>query len=67
VVAPYAAAGWTGAQVAGTPWRATPGTRVTLGVALEWLGLIRVEGGYGAESRKLHLALDVTRDFWGLL
>ena len=67
IVAPYAALGWTAVPVSGTPWRATPGTRATLGLALEWLGLLRVEGGYGAQSRKLHLALDVTRDFWGLL
>lgn len=67
ILAPYAAAGWTARPIAGTPWRATPGTRVTLGLALEWLGLLRVEGGYGAESRKVHLALDVSRDFWGLL
>jgi hypothetical protein len=67
ILAPYAAAGWTARPIAGTPWRATPGTRVTLGLALEWLGLLRVEGGYGAESRKVHLALDVTHDFWGLL
>jgi len=67
ILAPYAAAGWTDEPVAGTPWSATPGARVTLGLAIEWLGLLRVEGGYGAESRKAHVALDVTRDFWGLL
>lgn len=67
VIAPYAAAGWTDEPVAGTPWVATPGTRMTLGLALEWLGLLRLEGGYGAESRKAHVALDVMRDFWGLL
>ena len=67
IAAPFAAAGWTDAPVAGTPWLATPGTRVTLGLALEWLGLVRLEGGYGVESRKVHMALDVSRDFWGLL
>jgi len=66
-VAPFAVAGWTARPIAGTPWRATPGTRVTLGLALEWLGVIRVEAGYGAQSRRMHAALDVARDFWGLL
>jgi hypothetical protein len=67
IVAPYAAAGWTAAPVVGTPWIGAPGTRVTLGLALEWLGLLRVESGYGAESRRVHVALDIARDFWGLL
>ena len=67
IVAPFAAAGWSDRSVRGTPWLATPGTRVTLGLAFEWLGLVRVEAGYGAESRKVHLALDVSRDFWGIL
>ena len=66
-LAPYAVAGWTDRPIADTPWRATPGTRLTLGLALEWLGVIRVDGGYGVQSRRVHVALDVTRDFWGLL
>jgi len=66
-VAPFAVAGWTARPIAGTPWRATPGTRMTLGLALEWLGVLRVEGGYGAQSRRVHVAVDVVRDFWALL
>ena len=66
-VAPYLAAGWADRPVPGTPWAATPGTRVTLGLGLEWLGVFRFEAGLGAESRRVRLALDVTRDFWGIL
>jgi hypothetical protein len=66
-LAPFVAAGWSGQPVAGTPWVATPGARVTVGAALEWLGLFRVDAGYGVQSRRAHLAFDVTRDFWGIL
>ena len=66
-LAPYAAVGWTSEPVALTPWRPTPGARVTFGLGAEWLGLIRVEAGYGAQSRHLHVAFDVTRDFWDIL
>ncbi len=66
-VAPYVAAGWADRPVPGTPWVATPGTRVTLGLGLEWLGVFRLEAGVGAESRRVGFALDVTRDFWGIL
>jgi hypothetical protein len=66
-LAPFAAAGWTDWPIAGTPWRATPGTRVTLGLAAEWLGVFRLEAGYGVETRRAHIAFDVTRDFWDIL
>ena len=66
-LAPYLAAGWADRPVAGTPWAATPGARVTLGLALEWLGVFRLEAGFGAQSRRLALAFDVTRDFWAIL
>jgi len=66
-LAPYAAWGWTAEPIALTPWRATPGTRVTLGLGAEWLGLLRFEAGYGVQSRQLRLAFDVTRDFWDIL
>ncbi len=66
-LAPFAAAGWADRSVAATPWAATPGARVTLGVALEWLGLFRLEAGVGVQTRRTHLAFDVTRDFWGVL
>ncbi len=68
-LAPYAAAGWSDRPVPGTPWRATPGggARVTLGVGLEWLGVFRLDAGYGLESRRARIAFDVTRDFWDIL
>jgi hypothetical protein len=66
-LAPYAAVGWAAEQIPGTTWQATPGTRATLGLGAEWLGLLRVEAGYGVQSRRLHVAFDVTRDFWDIL
>ena len=66
-VAPFIATGWADAPVANTPWRATPGARVTTGLGLEWLGVFRLEVGYGAQSGRTHLAFDVTRDFWSVL
>jgi len=66
-IAPYVAAGWAGRPVPGTPWAATPGTRMTFGVGLEWLGVFRFEAGVGAQTRRAGFAFDVTRDFWGIL
>ena len=66
-LAPYAAWGWTAEPVALTPWRAAPGTRVTLGLGAEWLGLLRWEAGYGLQTHQLHVAFDVARDFWDIL
>jgi hypothetical protein len=66
-VAPYVALGWAARPVAGTPWAATPGTRITLGLAFEWLGVFRWEAGYGTAAHRVGLAFDVARDFWGIL
>ncbi|MGH7520156.1 MAG: hypothetical protein ACREMI_02645 [Gemmatimonadales bacterium] len=66
-LAPYAAVGWVSEPVALTPWQPTPAARVTFGLGAEWLGLIRVEAGYGVQSRRVHVAFDVTRDFWDIL
>jgi hypothetical protein len=66
-LAPYAAWGWTAEPVALTPWRAAPGTRVTLGLGAEWLGLLRLEAGYGLQTHQVHVAFDVARDFWDIL
>ena len=66
-LAPYVATGWTSEPLALTPWRGTPGTRVTLGLGAEWLGVFRLEAGYGVQTRRIHVALDVTRDFWDIL
>lgn len=67
IVAPYVASGWAARAVPNTPWVAAPGTRVTLGLALEWLGVFRCEGGVGAQTHRLGLAFDVMRDFWSIL
>ena len=67
MLAPYIAAGWTERPVAGAPWRATPGVRVTAGAGIEWLGVFRLEVGYGVQSRRAHVTFDVTRDFWSVL
>jgi len=66
-VAPYVALGWTGRPVAGTPWAATPDTRVTLGLGFEWLGVFRWDVGFATAARRVGLAFDVARDFWGIL
>ncbi|OLC09642.1 MAG: hypothetical protein AUH41_04610 [Gemmatimonadetes bacterium 13_1_40CM_66_11] len=66
-LAPYTALGWSAEPLALTPWRPTPGTRVTVGLGVEWLGLFRLEAGYGVQSRRMRVAFDVTRDFWDIL
>jgi hypothetical protein len=68
-LAPYVAAGWADGKidVIPTPWSVTPGTRVTVGLGAEWLGVFRVEAGYGMQSHDAHVAFDVTRDFWDIL
>jgi len=66
-LAPFAAVGWSDRPVAGTPWLSTPGARVTLGLGLEWLGVFRCEAGFGTATHRVGVALDVTRDFWGVL
>ena len=67
IVAPFAAAGWAERPAAGAPWRASDGARVTLGLAVEWLGLLRIEAGWGTASDKIGVVMDVTRDFWDIL
>ena len=68
-LAPFVAAGWSDRPIPGTPWRATPGAgaRVTLGLGAEWLGVFRLDVGYGVESRRVRVSFDVTRDFWDIL
>jgi hypothetical protein len=66
-LAPFVAAGWTDRPVRNTPWLATPDVRVTTGVGVEWLGVFRLEVGYGAQSGHTHVAFDVTPDFWSVL
>jgi len=66
-LAPYIALGSTDEPFPQMPWKTTPGTRVTLGLGAEWLGLFRIEAGYGMQSRQVRVAFDVTRDFWDIL
>jgi hypothetical protein len=66
-VAPYVAAGRVSGAIGGTPWVATPDTRVTLGVGLELFGVLRFDAGVGLERRRMGLAFDLTRDFWDIL
>jgi hypothetical protein len=40
---------------------------MTLGVGAEWLGVFRVEAGFGVQSHNVRVAFDVTRDFWDIL
>jgi hypothetical protein len=65
--APFVATGWTAAPPAGTTWRATGAARTSVGIALEWLGLIRLELGMGLQSGRGQLSFDVSRDFWPIL
>jgi len=66
-LAPYVAAGWARDAIPSTLWRSTPGTRATIGLGAEWLGVFRLEAGYGIQSRRTHIAFDVARDFWDIL
>jgi hypothetical protein len=68
-LAPYVAVGWADGKIdmISTPWSVTPGTRMTLGLGAEWLGVFRVEAGYGVQSHDMRVAFDVTRDFWPIL
>jgi len=66
-LAPYVATGWVAEPFTAAPWVATSGARLTLGLAAEWLGMFRLEAGYGAQSRHIHVSFDVTRDFWDIL
>jgi len=59
-LAPFVAVGGAGEPIVGTPWSATPTARVSLGLALEWLGLFRFEVARGVESGAMHAAFDVT-------
>jgi hypothetical protein len=67
ILTPYAAWGWAAEPIVLTPWRATPGTRMTLGLGAEWLGLFRLEAGYGLQTGQVHVGFDVARDFWDIL
>jgi hypothetical protein len=69
-LAPFAAVGGAaGALPDGppVPWRPVAGARVTLGLGVEWLGILRCDAGYGVLGRRVRFGCDVTRDFWDIL
>jgi hypothetical protein len=49
------------------PWVTTPSPRVTLGVAVELLGVVRMEWGVDTQERDVRFAFDIARDFWDIL
>jgi hypothetical protein len=65
-VAPFLAAGEADWAVSGVPY-VPSGGRVTVGVAIEWFSLIRIEIGRGLESHRTAVYADVTRALWGVL
>ncbi len=68
IVAPFAAAGWTGRPIAGLPWAATDGIRPVAGIAVEWLmRLIRVEAGVGLRDGDFGITVDIHPEWWGIL
>jgi hypothetical protein len=68
VLAPFVGAGWGARTVAGTPWAASDGLRSTAGLATEWfMGLVRLEGGYGLRDGLFEVTLDITREWWNIL
>jgi hypothetical protein len=68
MLAPNVAVGWAGGRLAGFPGAPTAGPEVSLGLGAAWLhGLLRADVGYGVRSRRLNVAVDVSRDFWDIL
>jgi len=68
LVAPNVAIGWVGGRIPGFFAAPSSGPDVSIGLGAAWLhGLLRFDLGYGARSRRLGLAIDVSRDFWGIL
>jgi len=68
VLAPFVGAGWSERAVSGTPWAASGSVRPTVGLATEWfMGLIRLEGGYGLDHGDFEVTLDITREWWNIL
>ncbi len=67
-LAPWAAAGWTGGGIAGWPGRPARGVTGAVGLGMGWLhDLVRFDVGYGLSSGRAAVAVDVSRDFWGIL
>jgi hypothetical protein len=67
-VGPFLAAGWTGDEVANTPWDKTAGVRPVAGVAAKFLlRLLRVEAGVSLKTGEVGVMVDVNSDWWGIL
>ena len=67
-LAPFVSAGWTDRPLAGLPWDGTDGVRPVAGLAVEWLmRLLRLEVGVGLRDGTVGFAVDVNRDWWGVL
>ena len=67
VVGPFAQIGWADGTMPTVPWVPTATPRVTLGVALELLGVLRMEWGIDTKERSVRFAFDLVRDFWDIL
>jgi len=68
VVAPFIGTGWSARAVAGTPWAASGGLRSTVGLATEWfMGLVRLEGGFGLRDGLFEVTVDISREWWNIL
>ena len=67
-LAPFLSAGFASRAIPGLPWGSSDGIRPVAGVALEWfMRLIRIEAGVGLRNGSLGVAVDINRDWWGLL
>ncbi len=78
-IAPFAAVGWAGGEIAGLQWRSSQGARPVVGVALELLqNLLRLEIGTvlrdrnlvidGKRTRRLiRFTIDVAPEWWPIL
>jgi hypothetical protein len=67
-IAPFLALGYAGRSLAGLPWKTTDGIRPVAGFAVEWfMRLLRLEVGFGLRDGDVGVAVDVNRDWWGLL
>ena len=67
-LAPFVSAGWTDRPLSGLPWDGTDGVRPVAGLAVEWLmRLLRLEVGVGLRDGTVGFAVDVNRDWWGVL
>lgn len=68
VLAPFAAVGWAGGEVAGGLGSASDGARPVLGLAAElFMRLIRVEAGVALRTGEVGITVDIGRDWWGAL